>query len=329
MGRAGPGAGPARPLSSVAGERDACRILRNRPPEPAAGGAYLERVHRALDCVRADLARPIRLEDVARAAGFSPFHFHRVFKALMGETLHQFVQRVRLERALSLMSRGGATLTEIALACGLGSSSDFSRTFKQHYGVAPSRFDVDGLRDTRRSELLELMERHGARPELDRLPPGENPDGFEVRLRELPARTMAYLRVHDPYRGGVLEAAQRLVAWAEERELADGRWYGYMWEDLDVSALEDCRYDVALEVDDLRPEGEVGRMRFPPMLVAELELAGDIALEMRALDWLFATWLPASGRLPADQPCFEAWRGRPFAHGTEHFVLAIHLPLER
>jgi AraC family transcriptional regulator len=149
-----------------------------------------------------------------------------------------------------------------------------------------------------------------------------------VRLRELPGRTMAYLRVHDPYRGGVVEAVERMLAWAEARGLADGRWYGYQWEDPDVTALADCRYDVALEVDDVRPEGEVGRVRFPPMLVAEVELRGDIALEMRALDWLFGTWLPSSGHLPADQPCFEAWKGRPLAHGLEHFELAVHLPLE-
>jgi AraC family transcriptional regulator len=48
---------------------------------------------------------------------------------------------------------------------------------------------------------------------------------------------------------------------------------------------------------------------------------------MRALDWLFRTWLPASGRMPTDQPCFEAWIGRPFAHGFEHFELYAQLPV--
>lgn len=51
-------------------------------------------------------------------------------------------------------------------------------------------------------------------------------------------------------------------------------------------------------------------------------------LEMRALDWLFGTWLPASGFVPTEQPCFEAWNGRPFAHGTERFALRLQLPVE-
>lgn len=50
---------------------------------------------------------------------------------------------------------------------------------------------------------------------------------------------------------------------------------------------------------------------------------------MRALDWMFKTWLPSSGFVPTDQPCFEAWIGRPFAHGLEHFELFAQLPVAR
>lgn len=286
-------------------------------------------MNRALDHVRAHLSRPLPLEEVARAADLSPCHFHRVFKALTGETLHQFVSRARLERALALMSHAHRRpLTEIALECGFASSSDFSRAFKQRFGVPPSRFDLARHREQRRGELVDITQRAGARGDLERLPPGANPDGFEVRLRELPARTLAYHRVHDPYRGGVPEAAARLLAWAEAHGCADRRWYGYQWEDPEVTALAHCRYDIAVEVDDVRPRGELGRVHFAPMLVAEIPIAGDVALELRALDWLFGTWLPRSGRLPADQPAFEAFAGRPFEHGFEHFELAVQLPLE-
>jgi AraC family transcriptional regulator len=310
----------------------ACQILRKDPTTAAAPRVdALAAVHRAIDHVQAHLGGSVVLEDVAHAAGFSPFHFHRVFKALMGETLHSFVQRQRLERALTMMSRAGSgTLTEIALATGFASSSDFSRAFKQRYGVPPSRFDVGALRNSRRAELLALLERAGQRPALDRLPPDTNPDGFRVQLRELPPRVLAYIRVHDPYRGdGVVRAAERLAAWAEARGVADNKWYGYQWEDPDITPLERCRYDIAVEVDDVRAQGEIGRFALPAMQVAEIELAGDVALELRALDWLFTTWLPRSGRVPADQPCFEAFKGRPFAHGYEYFELAAQLPLAR
>ena len=120
-----------------------------------------------------------------------------------------------------------------------------------------------------------------------------------------------------------------MTAWAEARGLADGQWLGYMWDDPEVVALEDCRYDVAVEVEHVEPSGEVGRFDFPPMLVAQVEVRGGIDLELRAQDWLFRTWLPRSGYVPTDQPNFEAWLGRPFAHGSEHFAVLVQLPVER
>src|SRR5436305_8821653 len=66
--------------------------------------SYVERVNRAIDHIVLHRAEPLRLEDVSEAAGFSPFHFHRIFKAIVGETLNQFVKRQRLERALYRMS---------------------------------------------------------------------------------------------------------------------------------------------------------------------------------------------------------------------------------
>jgi len=308
--------------------------LRNsEKTEPATSAPpvdYVERVNRAIDHVVSNLASPLRLDDVARAASFSPFHFHRVFRAVVGVTLNQFVKRVRLERAMYRMSHApGRSLTEIALDCGFQSSSDFSRSFKQRYGVPPSAFDLKTWRATRRDDLEGLIVDDHGRPVLQRLSPGENPDGFEVELVDLPPRRMAYLRVLDPYHGGVVEAAERLLAWADERGLADGSWYGYQWEDPDIVALEDCRYDVAVEVGDTAVGGEVGAIEFPALRVAQVEVKGSIDLEQRALDWLFGTWLPESGYVPDEQPCFEAWIGRPFAHGMEHFELVAQLPVRR
>lgn len=298
-------------------------------PDPVAAD-YLQRVNRAIDHVVQNLEHPLPLEQVARAACFSPFHFHRVFRALVGETLNAFVKRQRLERALRIMSHDRkASLTGVAVACGFSSSSDFSRCFKQRYGVAPSAFDLQAFRANKREQLQVALTGEG-RPLLAQLPAGANPDGFQARIRELPARTCAYIRVFDPFDGAAVpDAAARLVAWAEARGLADGQWLGWMWEDPDVVAREDCRYDVAVVTDRVDRAGEIGRYELPALRVAEVEVRGGIDLETRALDWLYATWLPQSGYVPDDQPCFEAWIGRPFAHGLEHFELRVQLPVRR
>jgi AraC family transcriptional regulator len=286
---------------------------------------YVDRINRAIDHIARNLAEPLPLEDIARVACFSPFHFHRIFRALVGETVHAFVKRVRLERALHLMAhRKDASLTDIALACGFSSSSDFSRSFRAQFGVPPSAFDLDTYRDAHRGQLVD-----GAGHRLERLPAGENPDGFAVALRELPPRRVAYLRVTQPYGGaGIVDAVHRMVEWATARGLEGGQWLGYQWEDPEVTALENCRYDVGLEIPDdatIEPGTEIGVTRFPAMRVAELDLAGPIALEMRAIDYIYQTWLPSSGYVPDHQPGFELWNGLPFAHGGEHFELRIHI----
>ena len=286
---------------------------------------YVDRVNRAIDHAVRHLAEPLSLADLARAAHFSPFHFHRIFTALMGETVHAFVKRVRLERALFLMShQRQLSLTEVAERCGFGSSSDFSRSFRARYGVSPRGLDIDRFRDERRADLTErLDERH----HLAELPAGGNPDEFTVRLRRVPARRVAYVRVFGPYGGGgVLDAAKHLLAWAEARGLADGQWLGYQWEDPETVPLDQCRYDVGLEIpSDCAVDGEVGTVEFPAMTLAEVDIAGSVELELRALQWLYKTWLPTSGYAPDHQPCFEAWPGRPFAGGGPEIELTVQL----
>jgi AraC family transcriptional regulator len=300
------------------------RTSSKRRPDTSA--TYIERVNLAIDRIRGRLDGPIRLRDLARAAMISPHHFHRVFQAIVGETPADYVKRLRLEKALGLIALDRPpSLTRIAIMCGFASSADFSRSFKQRFGIPPSAFDIDTWRRSH-AEVLEAGLPAGGR--VSALPSRENPDAFRVRVRDLPARTVAYIRVARPYEGdNVLRATQRLIAWAEGHGLADGQWLGYQWDNPEITALKDCGYYIAVEARGFTPRGEVGRYRFPPMTVAQVEIRGGIELELRALQWLYGAWLPRSRYVPDDQPGFEAFIGRPFAHGTEYFELYAQLPV--
>ncbi len=286
---------------------------------------YLDRINRAIDHVKRNLAEPLNLEEVAHVAAFSPFHFHRIFRAVVGETLHDFVKRSRLERALFLMARSRPrSFTDVALSVGFGSSSDFSRSFRAHFGVSPRAFDLTAHRKAGRKALTR------ATPALDgisALPVGANPEHFKVKLRDLPARRVAYLRVTRPFEPGRVPAAcKKFLAWATKHGLQGGQWLGYQWESPELVPLEKCRYDVGLEVAEGVPlTAELGETRFAPMRVAELAIKGGLELEVRAFDWLYGVWLPKSGYVPDHQPGFEAWDGVPYAHGDEYFEVRIQL----
>jgi transcriptional regulator GlxA family with amidase domain len=95
-------------------------------------------VLRARDFAEASLDRPLALNDLARAACLSPFHFHRSFAAVLGETPRAYVARRRLERARELIATTDRPIGEIALALGFASAASFATTFRRHFGQAPA-----------------------------------------------------------------------------------------------------------------------------------------------------------------------------------------------
>src|ERR1700691_6151672 len=94
-------------------------------------------MNRVVDYIQNHLAEPLDLERLAAVACFSPFHFHRLFRAWMGETLQSFVHRLRLERAAQMLSFDQVqSISDIASECGFSSSSAFARAFKQAFGTS-------------------------------------------------------------------------------------------------------------------------------------------------------------------------------------------------
>jgi AraC family transcriptional regulator len=103
------------------------------------------RAVRAALWMDAHAPEPIQLETVARQAGLSPFHFLRIFAAVLGVTPHQYLVRARLRRAARLLAEGdgdggGQSITDVALDVGFGDLSNFVRTFHRAAGVSPRRF---------------------------------------------------------------------------------------------------------------------------------------------------------------------------------------------
>lgn len=84
---------------------------------------YAARMNRVVDPIQGHLAGSLDLEQLAAVACFSPFHFHRLFRAWMGESLQAFVHRLRLERAAQLLVFDRVrTISDIALECGFSNS---------------------------------------------------------------------------------------------------------------------------------------------------------------------------------------------------------------
>ena len=84
--------------------------------------------------------RDVSLAELAAAANLSPFYFARVFKATTGVSPHHFQQRVRIERARSLLTTSALPITEIAMRVGYGSGQSLARVFRKATGSTPAEY---------------------------------------------------------------------------------------------------------------------------------------------------------------------------------------------
>jgi len=275
------------------------------------------------DHVRQNLRDDLHLDELGDVAGASRFHFARIFKAVTGETLNQFVRRARLERATELMrTRPERLLLDIALSVGFKSASDFSRVFKQRYGLAPSAWD-------RRSPLT-----------IQRIP--DYDDGLAAARATCPPFTpvvrthsavrLATVRAHTAFFDqDELERAYRvLLGWLSAQSI-DGAslpLVGMSWDQPEVTPLDKVCFDLGLPIpEDIAVHGPVAERRLPAHASVEVHVDGPLPHVALAWEHLYDRWLPRSDREPTDLPAMKRFVRQPAELGWGVFDLHCCVPL--
>lgn len=281
---------------------------------------WTARVLRVVDFITEHLSDELPLARLARVGAFSPFHFHRVFQAQTGQTVRAFVARKRVERAMLLLGRAASRrrLTDLALELGFSSSSEFSRTFRAHTGIPPSKFRGSKIRKNPQGWAEPAPYRAGHVP-------------LVVHLVSRPQRHLAFVSVTDCFAPGVLASATRaLDAWRAKAGLEQGPWFGSSSDDPFVTAPELCRYEVSLEVPaGARGAGLVHTRTAAASLRAELAVHGGPKTIDREWTRLFAEWLPGSGLELEDAAAEERFPGRPDFESAAPFDVVLSLPVRR
>ena len=291
---------------------------------------YIQRINTVIDHVREHLQDDLSLDTLARVAGFSAFHFHRVFKSITEETLSDMVMRLRLERAAALLRASPKlSITEAALGSGFRSVSVFSRVFKKQYGLTARQWDRQSpLKNSKNGQVLDGFRRYT----LEHLSYFGQQDEFAVQIRSLPEQRLAYIRVYDSYSQfrKIVEAYSRLIEWYRQRagSLDDTTLYGMSQDDPEITPLKLCRFDWCLRVPaDWQADGEISMQTVPACEVAVIRCLGDIGQEDKALQYLFRYWLPRSRYQPANLPGMEIYRRQPIELGWETFDIDCAIPV--
>lgn len=296
-------------------------------PAPSAS-PYAQRVLRVLVHIQRNLDQPLPLEELAGIAHFSPFHFHRIFRGMVGESVKQHIRRLRLERAAGHLKLGNRTVLAIALEAGYETHESFTRAFKHAFGMPPSAF-----RDTHQHPHIEAAVNihHGSADSLQFTPLQHSAFQMEVQIKELPARQVVFLRHVGPY-DQVGSAWEQLCEWAARKDLfgKDTLIFGASYDDPDVTPPDKLRYEACLTVQaSVQGEGPIGVREVPGGTFATTIHEGPYQQLGETYAKLFGGWLAQSGEEPAQEPCLEFYLNDPETTEPEDLLTEICIPLKK
>jgi AraC family transcriptional regulator len=213
---------------------------------------YIQSVNRVIDLINLHFSEELTLERLAGVACFSPFHFHKIFKAVVGETHQKYINRIRLERAVQLMDEG-MSLTGVAMAVGFSTPSHFSDAFKKLYKISPRKY-----REKRKLKKHKISK---VSP-TDTVYIADNDKGFgKLRLHEFSDYTVAYVRHIGDYNFRIGLAWQKLMRWAAQNKLItpDSIRISCSYDDPELTPEGKLRYDACITIPEgVKAEGPVG-----------------------------------------------------------------------
>lgn len=278
-----------------------------RPQDSQA--EYQRRIHRVLAYIDQHLDEDLSLEVLADVAHFSRFHFHRVFVALCGETLGDYLRRRRVEVAATrLVVHPQFSVLTVALGVGFGSGEAFTRAFKARFGMSPSAWRASAKSNPGQvnSNLGQVRELEPGEYAL-RVQPSDLQRAMKVDIRHLSPVNIAYLRRTGAYGPGVSQFWQETVyPWMVQSQLLGRARYGISLDDPAVTAPDKCRYDACVEVPaGFKATGDALCTELPGGPYAVHAFNGTVTQLVEAWAQLFTHWLPASGKQLDARPLFE------------------------
>lgn len=313
---------------------------------------YVERVNAVIDYIEQHLAEEMTLSELAAVAHFSPYHFHRVFGVLVGETLNRFISRVRIERAATLLLQlPHSAVTEIAVSCGFPNPSSFARNFKEAFSMSATEWRAGGyLRHERTppesyrdmiGDIGAIGERYGTISKRFDRETGHptwmircgDLEPAMVTVEQLPALEVAYVRHTGRYQGMgevFADMFNRLMTWAHPRDLVtpDARVLAVYHDNPDLTDDDKLRVSACLSVPtETSASGEVGRMRIDGGTYGVGHFRLGEQDYSQAWFALVGGWLPESGYEPDDRYNYERYFQSTEATPSEKEVVDICIPV--
>jgi len=268
---------------------------------------WRRRFERAASLLSGRLDDPPSLAELASAAAVSPFHFHRIWRALTRETVGQTILRLRMEASQELLRVKDASVTETATAIGFGTPQSFARAFRRHTGLTPSehRNSQSSVAKKDAADMKVAVDRRG-----------------EIMVVVLRREGKAYTDLNATF--------GEVWSWAEATDTLQHLQgiYGIPLDDPASVPVDKLRYDAGLALGVTSAPEPFRVLRLPAGEFACLRHFGSYGGLEAATQYVVGEWLLSSGREPADFPVFHNFINDPDQTPVDELITDILLPLK-
>ncbi len=302
---------------------------------------YIARINRVMDFVGQNIDQTIDLARMAKIASFSPYHFHRIFLYVVGETPNDFILRIKLEKSGQLLhDNPKESVSDIAFKCGFVNISSFSRAFRNYFGMTTTEFRnqdkavyvKNGIRYSKNCKAVSKIGKH---------PQQINPQfcsvefkqliimDTKIEIKQMPELNLIYCR-HMGAFNQIGQAYEKLFKWAAPRGLvtAATKTVTVYHDDPAITTINKVRQDASILIEgNVKVEGEIGKSTVPAGKYA----VGHFEIKETEFEQAWNTmcaWLTESGYQPADSPTYEYYHNDYNEHPEHKFIVDICIPVK-
>ena len=273
---------------------------------------YVQSVYKVIFYIEQNYNYDLTLQELSKVAGFSKYHFHRIFKSIIGENLSDYIRRIRLSNT-TLKFKTDKKITQIALDSGYETNSSFSKAFKNHFGITPKEFSLNA----KKKKGLKML---------------------EANIVELKSVEVLYVRKEGAYDKSAGEAWEVLMGFAYKNKIKykknlmgkSAMMFGIGHDNPNVIDEEKLRFDACISWDDktVKPEGEISTKIIDGGKYAMFLHKGTYA-NLKATYDEIGDWIVESGLEVRDLPMFEKYLNRdPRRTKPENLKTEIYVPLK-
>ncbi|GAA0325698.1 AraC family transcriptional regulator [Bacillus carboniphilus] len=224
--------------------------------------------------IQANLHEDLELDTVSKKAGLSSFYFHRMFKSVVGETLKQYITRIKLEQAAFALKYWDEKVINISTDLGFKNSETFTRAFKRKYNITPKKFKEQPIHN---QSSINVEDSYNPKVLSE----------FElsaVSIKRLRPINVAFIRSVGPYEEVDPELFNKLIQWAKKNNVysKDLLLIGVGLDAPSITPSSLLRFDSCIEVNQsFFSEGEISYQQLGGGQYATLTYVGPYGANMK------------------------------------------------